>query len=40
MNCGSISIPKEDGYHGYMTIEEDTFLWKNLEGTIIDTYKI
>lgn len=33
MNPGSISIPKENSPHSYMTIEEDTFTIKDLDGT-------
>lgn len=33
MNPGSVSLPKQDSWHGYMTLEEDTFLWKDLDGT-------
>lgn len=31
MNPGSVSIPKEDTLHSYMTFEANTFLWKDLE---------
>lgn len=31
MNCGSVSIPKENSFHSYMTLENGKFLWKNLE---------
>ena len=31
MNCGSVSIPKENSCHSYMTLEDGRFLWKNLE---------
>ena len=31
MNCGSVSIPKENSFHSYMTMENGKFLWKNLE---------
>ncbi len=31
MNPGSVSIPKEDTPHSYMTLENSSFLWKNLE---------
>lgn len=30
MNPGSVSIPKEDSPHSYMTLEDGKFLWKNL----------
>lgn len=32
MNPGSVSIPKEESPHGYMTVEDGLFLWKDLEG--------
>lgn len=32
MNPGSISIPKENSEHGYMTMEDGIFTWKNLDG--------
>ena len=31
MNPGSVSIPKEDSPHSYMTLENGVFLWKRLE---------
>lgn len=34
MNCGSVSIPKENGFNGYMIIDNDEYLWKDLDGTI------
>lgn len=34
LNPGSVSIPKEDSWHGYMTLENGTFTWKNLTGEI------
>lgn len=41
MNCGSVSIPKEDTPHSYMTLEDGKFLWKNLEThQIYKEYKI
>lgn len=40
MNPGSVSIPKEDSAHSYMTLEDNVFQWKNLEGTIYNEYKI
>ena len=35
MNPGSVSIPKEDSCHSYMTLENGEFLWKNLENSKI-----
>jgi hypothetical protein len=32
MNPGSVSIPKEGSRHGYMTLEGDSFQWKDLDG--------
>lgn len=40
MNPGSVSIPKEDTPHGYMTLEDGLFLWKKLEnGEVYKEYK-
>ena len=38
MNPGSVSIPKEHTPRGYMTLENDTFQWKTLEGETYRTY--
>lgn len=38
MNPGSASIPKEDSHHGYMTLENGVFLWKDFEGCIKNKY--
>ena len=35
MNPGSVSIPKEDSHHGYMLMEEGTFVWKDFAGNVI-----
>lgn len=40
INPGSVSIPKEDSPHSYMIFEDNTFLWKNLEGETYRTYTI
>lgn len=32
INPGSVSIPKEESWHGYMTLESKTFRWFTLEG--------
>ena len=34
LNPVSVSIPKEDSWHGYMLLEDGTFTWKDLDGTI------
>lgn len=39
MNPGSASIPKENSHHGYMTIEDGLFLWKDFEGNIMMKYE-
>ncbi|MBE6750736.1 MAG: phosphodiesterase [Ruminococcaceae bacterium] len=36
MNCGSVSIPKENSFHSYITLENGVFLWKNL--LTLETY--
>ncbi len=41
MNCGSVSIPKEDTPHSVIISDEGKFLWKNLEtGEIYKEYDI
>lgn len=34
MNPGSVSIPKNGSYHGYMIIDNDRFVWKDLSGEV------
>ncbi len=34
LNPGSVSIPKEGSWHGYMTLEDGKFLWKGLDGNV------
>ena len=38
MNPGSVSIPKEGSHHGYMTLEDGVFLWRDFDGTLRDEY--
>lgn len=40
MNPGSVSIPKENSHHGYMTLEKGVFLWKDFDGQIKKEYRI
>lgn len=40
MNPGSVSIPKENSAHGYMTLENSTFVWKDFDGNIIREYTV
>ena len=40
MNPGSVSIPKENSHHGYMTLEDGVFLWKDFDGELHGTYRI
>lgn len=40
MNPGSVSIPKEDSHHGYMTMEDGVFLWKKMDGEVVMQYRI
>ena len=39
MNPGSVSIPKENSYHGYMILVDKNFYWKDLEGNIINKFE-
>ena len=39
INPGSVSIPKNNSHHGYMTLEEGAFSWKDIEsGELIAVY--
>lgn len=39
INPGSVSIPKNNSHHGYMTLEEGAFSWKDVEsGELIAVY--
>ena len=40
LNPGSVSIPKENSPHGYMVIEDNQFVWKNLDGEIYHSMMI
>lgn len=35
LNPGSVSIPKENSPHSYMTLEENTMRWKELESSAV-----
>ena len=35
LNPGSVSIPKENSPHSYMTLEENTVQWKELESSAV-----
>lgn len=39
LNPGSVSIPKENSPHSYMTFDGKEFLWKDLEDENLKTYK-
>ncbi len=34
INPGSVSLPKEDSYTGYLLLDGETFIWKALDGTV------
>ncbi len=34
LNPGSVSIPKNGSWHGYMILEDGKFLWKDLDGNL------
>ncbi len=40
LNPGSVSIPKEGSWHGYMILEDGTFLWKDLDGAVKMEHKM
>lgn len=41
LNCGSVSIPKENSPHSYMILEDDKFIWKDLiSGEIYKEFSI
>lgn len=40
LNPGSLSIPKENSPHGYMTLEGETFQWKTLDGEVYHELKL
>ncbi len=40
MNTGSVSIPKEESHHGYMTMENGVFVWKDLDGNEKDRFAV
>lgn len=39
LNPGSVSLPKEDSQRGYITFENNVFLWKDFKGNIIMSFK-
>ena len=40
LNPGSVSIPKENSYHGYLIWENSVFIWKDFNGEVHDTCRI
>lgn len=40
LNPGSVSIPKEGSCHSYMTLENGTFLWKDLNGDVYNRFDL
>ena len=40
LNPGSVSIPKADSPHGYMTLENGLFQWKSLDGTVFHELRV
>ncbi len=38
LNPGSVSIPKENSWHGYMTLEGGKFIWKDFDGKEMMSY--
>lgn len=40
LNPGSVSIPKENSHHQYMTYEDGLFVWKDFAGSILHTCRL
>ena len=40
LNPGSASIPKEGSAHGYMTLCDNMFTWKDFDGNILREYEV
>ena len=40
LNPGSASLPKEDSWHGYMTLEDGLFQWKDFDGVLHMQWKL
>ena len=40
LNPGSVSIPKENSPHSYMTLDNGLFTWKTLEGEAYREYRV
>lgn len=40
VNPGSVSIPKEKAPHSYLILEDQSFVWKELDGNIYQTYAV
>lgn len=39
INPGSVSIPKEGSHHGYIVVEDNRFMFKDLDGNLINEYR-
>ena len=39
-NPGSVSIPKEESWHGYTILEDNRFFWKDLSGEVRMEYRL
>lgn len=40
LNCGSVSLPKENSPHSYLILEEDVAVWKDLDGRVFMRQKL
>ena len=40
LNPGSVSIPKNGSWHGYMIYEDGVFTWKDLDGAVQQTWEL
>ena len=40
VNCGSVSIPKQNSPHSYLVLQDNTFVWKDLQGQTYKTHNV
>ena len=40
VNPGSVSLPKENSPHSYMTLQDGKLMWKDLDGTLFHTMNV
>ena len=40
LNPGSVSIPKEESPHSYLSLEDGLFQWKDMDGKVYKEYRL